>query len=68
MNNRPHSNSIFKSRMVTNGERHRRRSRLIIRARSARAWDAQARFIRRLGSVLLFVSVLAILIFIVVKG
>ena len=61
MDQRPHSNSTYKS-MVTNAERHRRRSQLIVCARSNKAYAIQARFIRQLWVVLLVACILAALI------
>ena len=68
MDTRPHSNSTYKSRLVTNGERHRRRSRLIVRQRAARHTQRLIHFAENMLQVFLMALVIASLIFIITLG
>jgi len=67
MNGRPHSNSKYKSRLVTNGERHRRRSQLIVRQRGARHTERLVIFADRLLKVFVVCVVIAMFVFIITR-
>ena len=67
MNNRPHSNSIYRSKLVTKGERHRRRSRLIVQRRQVRHTQTLIVFSETVLKVFVICLVIGLFVFIITR-
>jgi hypothetical protein len=67
MDPRPHSNSTYRSKLVTKGEQHRRRSRLIQAGRIAKARANQTQKMTEINThVSAIVSIFVVLLFVAI--